>query len=355
MNKKLLIINRKQFGYHIDTYFYCKHLNTSFEITYICFDHGITKLSVEHVNVRYVERTGLKLIRFAKYLWITNKEIKKTYDVYFIKYFIGCSLLKVVNPGRQFVLDIRTGSVSVKKWKRYFLNALMKFETLFFKNITIISKNLAHDFNLKNAHILPLGSDTISTTNKQLNSFHLLYVGTLEARNIEQTIYGFKKFHQEYKDLLDIQYIIIGSGYKNEEEQLKKLVSELDLTGIVSILGRIPHNELRPHFDSQNIGISYIPITPYFDSQPPTKTFEYILSGMPVIATATTENKCIITPENGVLIDDTPDSFYMGLVTLYTNRAQYNSDVIRSTCEQFTWENIVNKNLKPFLNNINDT
>jgi len=43
---------------------------------------------------------------------------------------------------------------------------------------------------------------------------------------------------------------------------------------------------------------------PYYDCQPATKTFEYILSGMVCIATSTYENKKLINNINGVLCND---------------------------------------------------
>jgi hypothetical protein len=32
IDKKLLIVNPKQFGYHLDTYYYCKWASTDFQI-----------------------------------------------------------------------------------------------------------------------------------------------------------------------------------------------------------------------------------------------------------------------------------------------------------------------------------
>ena len=90
-------------------------------------------------------------------------------------------------------------------------------------------------------------------------------------------------------------------------------------------------------------------MTPYFDCQPPTKTFEYLLSGMPVIATATYENSLVVNDGNGVLINDTADSFCEGLEKLANNRVVYNSEKILTTCKQYTWENIIHNDLKSYL------
>lgn len=44
----------------------------------------------------------------------------------------------------------------------------------------------------------------------------------------------------------------------------------------------------------------YVPITDYYEYQPPTKTFEYVLSGLLCLATATSSNKEVITEEKVV-------------------------------------------------------
>jgi hypothetical protein len=45
MKKKLLIINKIQFGYHTDTFKYCQYLKDEFDITYICFDAKEIKIN----------------------------------------------------------------------------------------------------------------------------------------------------------------------------------------------------------------------------------------------------------------------------------------------------------------------
>lgn len=36
--KKLLIINKDPFRYHVDTYKYCQYLRDRYDITYICIE-----------------------------------------------------------------------------------------------------------------------------------------------------------------------------------------------------------------------------------------------------------------------------------------------------------------------------
>jgi len=90
---------------------------------------------------------------------------------------------------------------------------------------------------------------------------------------------------------------------------------------------------------------------PCFDSQPVTKTFDYLLAGMPVIATATSENKIVINENNGVLIDDTIEGFASGVEEVIIKKDRYKSQTIRETSQIYHWQLIVS-NLEKYLLNI---
>jgi len=194
---------------------------------------------------------------------------------------------------------------------------LTEFETKFFKNIIVLSKSLSEKLKLSyKANIIPLGAATISNIEKRFDEMHLLYVGTLYNRHID-TITGFKSFYDAFKDQITLFYTIIGDGPNNEAQASRDLVSKYGLSDVVKITGRIPHTPiLAPYFNICNIGVFYVPLTDYYDCQLVTKTFEYLLSGMPVVATNTSENRAVIQSKNGVLVGETADDFYAGLKTI---------------------------------------
>ena len=282
------------------------------------------------------------------------RQIDDKQTIVFIKYFQGISTaLRLLKPTHCIVMDIRTGSVCKSLIVRRVQDAILMLETKFYKHITVISQSLSANFNIsQKAHILPIGSDIISSTEKNFNYFHLLYVGTLFNRNLEITINGFKKFFDEHKGNLSISYTIIGSGPTMEEKNLKDLVRRYGLSEIVNIAGSIPHTQLKPWFDSANVGVSYVPLTGYYDCQPVTKTFEYLLSGMPVIATKTSENMKVLIPENSVIVGDSANDFYSGLSTIFVKRHLYDSTKIRNEAVKYTWKNIIIKNLKKYFEGI---
>ena len=95
-----------------------------------------------------------------------------------------------------------------------------------------------------------------------------------------------------------------------------------------------------------NLGVAYVPMTPYYECQPSTKIYEYVLSGMYCIATNTYENRILIEPVNGLICDDNAESFCEALEQYHKmDRSGFNSAEIRKSMEKYEWSNIVNNQL----------
>jgi glycosyltransferase involved in cell wall biosynthesis len=350
MKNKLLIINKIQFGYHTDYYKYCEYLKDKFDITFLCFDSGLKKMNVADVKVGFVSTKGNRLVRGIRFFFFGARFIFKFNGVIFIHFFEGCQYLKFLFPLKRMILDIRTLSIIENIERRKKENSLIKNACKAFDFITFISEGVRDKLNINkiNTSILPLGSDMISETKKDFKRLKLLYIGTLNNRNIIQTIEGIKLFVQKYGEK-QITYDIVGVG--GEFNQIKDRLNILGLQNVVKMHGRVPNNEIKPFLDKCNIGVSYVPMTDYYDYQPVTKTFEYILSGLVCIASRTHENKLAVNDENGVLCDDNPQSFADSIEIIARNPHKWNSDIIRMTLKEHTWKNIVEKYLYPVLMN----
>lgn len=350
--KKLLIIHKKQFGYHTGSYQLALNLQKEFDITFICMDMNYPKFNSEQIALIYVPNHGNFYQKGWRYFRACYHQLKKEYDYRFMTYFTFCSLLKI-GVKAPFILDFRTGSVHPSKLKRKIDDGLKSIEAKFFKQITVISKGLQQLLHIPNrkAYILPLGANILSTTQKEFILPNLFYVGTLNNRQIEKTIEGvavFLKNNSAYKNKLT--YHIVGDGYKNEVELLKNCIENNQLTANIKLHGRKAHHEIQPLFDTCNVGISFIPITDYYNHQPPTKTFEYVLSGMLCLATKTTENKKYINENNGVLCDDNANSFANALEDILKKFPNANSQKIQQSLVEHTWENI-SQHFKNYLIN----
>ncbi len=349
MDLSLLIIDKHQFGYLTDVYEWCKYLRKNYKVTVLSADVGEEKIDLSEIKVDLVNFKVPKPIRIFTFLWKAFWYISSFKGIIIIEYFQGCSILKRLFPKKKMLLDIRTLSVSPDtKHRNRYNNQLIK-DCKYFEQISAISEGVIRQIGLKNIHLLPLGANCISSAKKiYSDGLRLLYVGTFQWRNIEQTLYGIKLFVEKYP-YISISYDLVGTGEIGQVENLKLLAQELDIDEFVTFHGAVPYTKLTPFFDKANIGISYIPITSYYDHQPPTKTFEYILSGLFCVATETSENVKLITAANGILIKDTPESFMAGLEIYLKQMNSIEECKIRDSLSYGTWESIIHNRLLPIL------
>jgi glycosyltransferase involved in cell wall biosynthesis len=350
--KSLLIINRIQFGYHTDSYKYCEYLIQDYNIDYLCFYSGFDKLIIDGVKVRYVSDRGGKILRGIRFFVISFFYSFIFNGLIFIVYFKNCHLIKRILYWKSFILDIRTMSINSEKAIRERYDDELSRSCNYFDFITVISEGLRNKLRINDmkSTILPLGSDIISNRDKNFFDFKLLYVGTLNNRNIIQTVKGLDIIIKNQPELKGITYDIIGDG--SELNEIRSLIDNLGLRNNIKVHGRIPHFRLQNYFDECNIGISHVPITDYYEFQPVTKTYEYILSGMVCMATDTFENRKLINDDNGVLYQDNPTSFADAFNKVLSNKVNYNSHVIRQTLKDYTWRNIVKSRLYPILSQL---
>lgn len=347
--REILIINPNQFGYHTDYYYYAKYLSQSFSVNYICFDRKRKKVELSGINIIYLKFPRIRLLRSIYFLIMTLKySFNKYFDIVYTDYFKLVFFIGLFCRSRKKILDIRTGSLRHNNILRKLDNFNIYLTSFTFNKVIIISEGLARTLKLKNYFILPLGSDIYYNGDHIFDKIKLLYVGTLTQRNIVETIKAVGLFILS-KNKISITYDIIGFGSESEVLEIKEAIKKYHLDKIVTFHGRKTNLETMTFFKECNIGISHVPITPWYDYQPVTKTYEYILSGMICLGTATYENKKTINKINGVLYNGNCNSLADAISYVWENRENYNSSNIRSTMIEFTWENIIKNKLEPLI------
>lgn len=347
--KRILFINGSQFGYLTDLYNYCLYLKDDYDIQYICFDKHLPKIALENVRITYIPYKGPKLFRGLLYLIACIYKCIIFKGFIFVIYFPKSYLLQKIVFWKKMHLDIRSLSVSANSNTREsgdkdIQKAVNQYESCSFISQGIKNKMICSP--TQKTYILPLGADIISQTPKTYDDIQLLYIGTLTNRNIIDTVKGVKSFLIKHPDI-NLIYDIVGDG--EEYKNINLFIKDNKLENYIHLHGMIPHTELKPFLDTHNIGISYVPITEYFEYQPPTKTYEYILSGLFCIATRTFSNKEIINDQNGLLISDNANEFSSALEKFLSIKIRLNDEHIRSTLLSHTWKNIIDKKLRPII------
>jgi glycosyltransferase involved in cell wall biosynthesis len=317
----------------------------------LCWDYNREKINLNGVTVKYVSRHGSLVSRNIRLLKAFHHEVSKKYNVIFSPYFRGISIIKLIHFKQNFIFDIRTLSVSTRLINRVIYNFILNLESIPFKYITTVSKGIANQLYFKKAEVLPLGAEQIQLKQEGIENVNLLYVGTLQGRNLIEAIKGFKNYLETY-GYSNIHFTIVGDSPNGELEEIRRFVEDKNLLDYVTLTGRVKHSELYRYFNQASIGISYIPITKWYHYQPPTKTYEYLLAGLPVIATKTVENIKVVTADCGILIDDNAEAFCHGLFEILHQLDTYNLVEIRKKFSSYTWDKITRNNFIPLIQKI---
>lgn len=355
-SKEVLLLCRSQFGYQTDYYYYSTLAAEYFNITMLCLDVGKDYINSKSVNVDYVSNENSRYKRAIKFISAIRRiTASKSFDVIIVQYFKGCWLIPFLlfRIRHRLILDIRTGDVSSNYFKFTLNNFLLRISAFLYPSLSIVSLKLAVYLKLplNKIHHLPLGGNALDLGELFFDSLNLLYIGTFFNRKLDIVLNAVAAFRNHHKNL-NIKLIMIGDGPGNIRNDLQTLAKKLGLESICKFPGFIKHEGLFPYLQQCNIGISFIPMLPAYEFQPPTKTFEYILAGRPVIATKTCANKEVVSEVNGVLCEDTVDSLQRAIETIYLRRTRFVANTIRNSLIKYEWRNL---NIKYFLPIINKT
>ena len=215
----------------------------------------------------------------------------------------------------------------------------------FFDKITVILELVAERLKIRDFEVLPLGAECyIDLPRKEFDpkNINFLYVGTFDGRRIEDLIKTFDIVSDNLNQDVSSRFDIV--GYTYDEAVITALMEEINRfrhKDRIIYHGRKSHQEIHELFQTATIGFSYVPITDFFNVQPPTKTYEYIMNGIICIGTNTKANAEIITPENGVLTKDNVESLVEGMEYVVANLDKYDREELSGTVSGSKWENIV--------------
>ncbi len=132
--------------------------------------------------------------------------------------------------------------------------------------------------------------------------------------------------------------------------RLLETSNKLNLEKSVEFIGRVKFVELKKYLQLSNIGVAFVPLNRYYQFQPLTKLFEYLLAGIPCLASNTYENRGIITSTNGLILENnSKEEFCKALLKLAESIDNLNSEIIRNSVKTYTWEHISHSILKPIL------
>jgi glycosyltransferase involved in cell wall biosynthesis len=326
----------------------------------------IDGVKVYRIPVRTTKKLSLENVWFTfrasklLYSLIIRNEIQL---VHVFSYFLAVLLKLWTYPTSmsvKWIYDVRSGPLFGNIFSS-FGKKILTIEALFFDKIFIINEMVQNDLFGKNANsdivVIPSGVDIQRNSPENsrrflmkygilTNDIVLVYLGSLNSkRKLQNLIVAFFK---ALKQIQNLKLIFIGEG--EDHFSLNDLTNKLSISNKVFFLGYLDYRDVPMILSAANIAISYVPITPAFDAQPPTKTIEYLSCSLPVIATGTRGNKEIIKHEiNGLISKDDPYSLSEEIIRLCLDISLQNklSTNARASIDKYDWHKIVEEKILP--------
>ena len=342
----------EQFGYHIDTFEYCRHLRDRFDLTYLCADGGLPRKELRGVEIVYCGPPVAGRIEPRIVADAISLLRRRSFDVAFVQRTKFAFLLRMVCRSVPMVFDVRTGSVAGGASARAVENAWIRWNARRFRYVTAISEGLVRQLRLpERTRIIPLGANPTSACAAAVrDELRLIYVGTFNNRQLNRTIQGLGLYAARGE--LPFSYLLIGFGSAEERARLENAIRENRLSSEVEVRGRVDHDELPALMSCHNVGVAFTPLEPWFEHQPSTKVFEYLQSGLLCLATDSAANRETVNRSNGVLIKDTPEAFCAGLRAIETMLPGWRPRDVTATVQAGSWAHIVEGELIPLFEEI---
>ncbi len=308
-----------------------------------------------NTNLKY--RNSMKIIindcSKLKHLMIIKNTIKKNdYDLIFHHSNITAPFLFFYFYQNNHLYLHSHPSISYFLYKKHISNIMFFISAKTFKHQIVINKSILSKFrpSSKKHIVIPPFHKGHTIVNKNFKKMKLLYIGTLSLRNIHYTLEGYKKFIEQ--NGFNSEYIIIGSGSKEEENIIINFIQDNNLSEYIKYLGWQSDEIVKKYFEYCNVGVAFCPVTEYYLNNISFKFYEYVLSGMPVIATKLNDHIDKVNKVNGILIDDSPEGFYNGLEYIEKKLNSFSSDKIRKTLENNDYKYVTAHYIKPYIDKI---
>lgn len=141
----------------------------------------------------------------------------------------------------------------------------------------------------------------------------IVYTGNVgHAQDLKSCVLALKRLDDD-----DVSLKIVGDG--DSRGELEEFISEHGLEEKVSMRGLVPRDEIPGILDNSMIGIAPLRADSALEYAIPTKVYEYMAAGLPVVATGVGQLEQVLSESNsGYIVENDPDaiaSAYRNLLT----------------------------------------
>ncbi len=194
-----------------------------------------------------------------------------------------------------------------------------------------------------------VSQETLLSPLKDNKTIQLIFVGTISReRGRDIMLEGLAEAIKV--GCHDVHLTLVGAQDEDIEYCQKKALT-LDIVNHLTVIKRVQGSEIPKLIAKADIGVAIWADKPWYRINPPTKLFEYLVAGLPVLASdICTHTRYIKNWENGLIFDYSSTAFALLIILISQNKARIQTLKLNATenGKQYLWSK-----LKPeFLNAI---
>lgn len=257
---------------------------------------------------------------------------------------------------RKIFIQLFTPNVNKSRVKRYLNNTVLKMNLKFFNYIGSGTNDNVIIYKIPKYKLIELevGYPDYGFSLRAFKNLNLIYLGTINNRELFKTVEGLNMFLKRNKDFLtnkmiNVTYDIIGGGSSDDIKMIKNAIIRQNLSNIIKYHGYLEEVDVKKLLKKANVGVAYLPKTNYFNNLSSTKIVEYFLTGMPVLSVDTKFAKKVVNNKSGILCTDSSEGFAIGLEEILMKLNNYDSKEIRNMYEEYTINKVIEQNYIPQL------
>ncbi len=147
---------------------------------------------------------------------------------------------------------------------------------------------------------------------------HLMYLGTVsKVRGRDVMLEAMSVLA---KKNVGVHLTIVGAN-QEQLDYCKERILDLQIAGMVTVLGRVPGNQIPDYLIQADFGICLWEQSIWNEFNPPTKLFEYLVAGVPVLASnIRTHTRYVQDWQNGLIFDYDAHSLAKVIIELDKNK-----------------------------------
>ncbi|MBC1605351.1 glycosyltransferase family 4 protein [Listeria rocourtiae] len=303
MKKKVMMCS----SVHVwnDTRIYFKEAislaNRGYQVDFYAIDYEAEKVEIENLNMHYLPPHK----RFSRpLLWLRLYKIakKKEFDYFHFHdpelLLVSHFLKKTLSNKVSYIYDMHEhlpAAIKTKPWipkvfRQSVSNLVDRIEKKLMKSLDAVI--FAEKSYKENYRTLDIEQEdllnypkmvTKNTTLKKADIFTLVYVGGLiEQRGLFNMLELAKELKNNTK-MGDFRMRLIGPMLSNKAE-VENFIKVNELTNHIVIYPRLSYSDIWRHYQESHIGMCLLHPTPNNLNSSSTKLYEYMVAGLPVIA-----------------------------------------------------------------------